>query len=83
MKLVIVDWVDSAMDFAGWQSVEEAGKLYPPECQTVGWVVKDTEDKIVLAMSHSEVTVGGKFTINKICITNTKILNDVPDIKID
>ena len=79
MKLVIIDWIDSGTDFAGWQTVEQAATLHPSECQTVGFVLADDEYKITLSMSHNVQTVCGLFTIPKSCITNTRVLKDTPD----
>ena len=82
MKFVIVDWTDSNMTFSGWETIEHACGLEPSECQTGGWIVLENDNKIILAMSHSEQTVGGLFTIEKKCISNIQIIKDTPDIEL-
>ena len=47
MKLVRVDWVDSAFFYEGWKDVND--HIYKLEhCVSVGFVIKETKKKIVL-----------------------------------
>ena len=51
MKLVIVNWVDSNL-IHGWRPVDDNQDKIA-DCETVGFLVKDDDEKIVLAMSRS------------------------------
>ena len=48
--LVVVTWTDIASR-ADWMDQEEAEKCLPETCLTVGWIVAENEENIVLADS--------------------------------
>ena len=50
MKLVLVEWVDSQRRSANWTPVTEVAKPRRGglRCCSVGWVVHDTKDAVVL-----------------------------------
>lgn len=79
-KIVEVNWVDSE-HHADWEKIsdvieEQSGSL---GCRSVGYLISDTEDRIILATSVSEdeeteEQVSAYITIPKICITSQKEL---------
>jgi len=50
---VLVTWVDITSCDAAWMSLEEAAEYAPSPIQTVGWIVEENEDYIVLIGSYS------------------------------
>ena len=60
--LVIVTWVDAATD-NGWTDTDEAHDFTPPECMTVGYLLADKPDHVVLAQSHGGDEMGNRWTI--------------------
>lgn len=60
--LVIVTWVDAATD-SGWTDTDEAHDFTPPECMTVGYLVSDKPDHLVLAQTHGGNEMGNRWVI--------------------
>lgn len=54
MKLVLVEWVDSKFSAPGWACHEHMGELNVTLAVTVGFIIKETEDKIVVCQNTSE-----------------------------
>ncbi len=78
MKLVKIDWVDSAT-IDGWVSVDYAEGFNPSECETVGWVVKKTAEYITVTASKSDtVNYSQLMTIPRKCISSIKELTETP-----
>lgn len=50
---VLVTWNDITSCDAAWMSLEEALEYTPSPIQTVGWIVEENEDYIVLVGSYS------------------------------
>lgn len=50
---VLVTWNDITSCDAAWMSLEEALEYAPSPIQTVGWIIEDNEDYIVLVGSFS------------------------------
>ena len=48
-KLYEVKWLDAYEMESGWHSIEDALKITPPEVCSVGYVLKETEEYILLA----------------------------------
>ena len=48
-KLYEVRWLDAYEMESGWHSIEDALKITPPEVCSVGYVLKETEEYILLA----------------------------------
>ena len=49
----LITWLDHQVDEGGWQSLEDAAMLGPLKCVTVGFVVSETRDIVVLAPTYS------------------------------
>lgn len=55
MKLVYVEWVDHcSFTVAQWRTKEEYNVLEPPLCKTVGWILKEDKDMMIVVQTHQE-----------------------------
>jgi hypothetical protein len=73
-----VDWIDSA-SHSGWHTEDEAAKDYRAvDCQSVGFVVKETDRELILALSRSPdadfAPWSGAMCIPKVAIRKRRIL---------
>lgn len=48
-ELYEVKWLDAYEMESGWQTLEDALKITPPEVSSVGYVLKETKEYIILA----------------------------------
>ena len=48
-ELYVVRWLDAYEMESGWLDIEEALKIKPPEVHSVGYVLKETKEYIILA----------------------------------
>jgi len=48
-EIVVIEWVDAYEESAGWHSIEDALKMRPKPVNSVGYILKETEDYIILA----------------------------------
>jgi len=55
-KLVLVDWVDSTTPTAPWQEVSliKADKQPCAKCRSIGYLIRETDDVLILAMSIAQ-----------------------------
>jgi|TARA_R110000787_G_scaffold285541_2_gene401526 hypothetical protein len=55
-KLYYIEWTDPATEHAGWFELnkETLDKLEPVLCKSVGWLIKENKDYIVVAGSLIE-----------------------------
>jgi hypothetical protein len=58
MKLVIVEWQDSRQPSSSWQWADEAENPEPVLCLTVGWLLRETEDALLVVQSLGDVSGG-------------------------
>ena len=80
-----ITWLDHCTDSErGWQSLENILKLEPVVIDTVGWVVKETDDYLVMAASLQDVgenanasdqDAQGEMLVLKSCIKRREKLN--------
>ena len=55
LKLVLVEWYDHcSFTTATWRSKEEYDSLNPPLCKTVGWVLKEDKQMMILVSTWQE-----------------------------
>ena len=71
MKMVLVKWVDST-SIQGW---EEGDNMELCRCESVGFLIKKTKDKVILAQSLNDHTYYNKFAIPRGCITSITVLS--------
>lgn len=68
--LIVVEWVDSCGLKGGhWGSTEDAKQLTPSDCRSVGWLINETDDAIVLAAHVTPHHVSGEMCIPKVAVT--------------
>ena len=48
-KLYVVKWLDAYEKESGWHSLNDALKIRPPEVLSVGYVLAETEEYLILA----------------------------------
>lgn len=79
MKLLLIEWLDSA-SFDSWTATDTLRKLKPSACQTVGFLLSEDEDYIVLAGSYAanshNDSACGAMCIPKCCITSQREMTD-------
>lgn len=73
--LVLVEWIDSHGEDHAWVKPDKVEERQPAVCQTVGYVVDETDTALTVAQSiglgtegHVE-ELGGVFTIPQGCVT--------------
>ena len=70
--LLVVTWHDISSR-ADWQGLEEVQALRPEKCITVGWLVQQDDDQIIVADSVTESgEFGGTTVIPRAVIQKTK-----------
>lgn len=79
LRLVIVDWIDAYGPTVPWTGFSKLGQIKPHKVQTVGWVVSEDEDYIVLVPSWGDDPEGetegyGETAIPKGCIKQMRDL---------
>ena len=70
-KLVYLEWVDAVADL-GW---EENVKACLHECHTVGYIIDETKDAIVVAATWSKTMSNARMHIPKAWIIKRKVIN--------
>lgn len=70
-KLMYVEWVDAVAD-VGWD--DEPEKVSVHLIKSVGWLVKDNKNEIVLAADYSDGDTNRRIAIPKSWIRNKKPL---------
>lgn len=48
-ELYVIRWLDAYEMESGWLDLEDALKIKPPEVRSVGYVLKETKEYIILA----------------------------------
>lgn len=84
MQIVAVDWVDSARPVAEWRYLSDAPELAAVVCRSVGWIVGENEQILMLAPNLGDI--GGEseqgcgfIRIPKVSITRRASLQDMGD----
>lgn len=64
-RLVLVEWLD-ATTLGGWANTPDVEHTVTPDlCQTVGWLVVEKDDFVVLAQTHGEIEMGNCWCVPK------------------
>ena len=73
--LILVEWIDSIQPCSEWSYLTALPEVGVATCQSVGWLVSETEDTVMLApnlarlLSDEDVSQGsGFFRIPKVAI---------------
>jgi len=70
-KLVLIDWVDSYSVYEQWDFIKHIKEPEIVKCKSVGFLIKDTEESILILphiSGESEAGMGG-ICIPKVSIT--------------
>jgi len=73
LRLVMVDWVDSAQPYGHWCHLDDLPPMEVIRCQTVGWLVAESEDVLMLAQNLGDISTGnaqasGLMRIPRACV---------------
>lgn len=76
-KLVLIKWVDSYSVYEQWDFINDISEPIVIECISVGFVIKETDESILIIPHISGENEAGKggICIPKISITKLKQLN--------
>jgi hypothetical protein len=79
MKIVEVSWIDSTALADGWRDKQTYIEMSNLECTTVGYLIYESDDIIVLAMSHNPENddVNHCYTIPRVCVKEMKEIGSV------
>jgi len=79
MKLVLIEWIDSYSVYEQWDFLSDLEEPKVIKCKSVGFVVKETKESIMIIPYISGEDEGGKggICIPKICIVSTTELNGI------
>jgi len=73
MKLVIVEWIDSCVEY-GWTAISEVDNK-ASKCVSAGLLVKESPDAITMTTSRSDYhRVSEPITIPRCCIKRIRCL---------
>ena len=56
---LLVEWVDSAQPISAWMFLENKPSLETMQCVSVGWVVGETDEVLMLAPNLGDIESGG------------------------
>ena len=75
---IIINWIDISSHDGAWMDLEEALKFKPIAIETCGWMIKETEDYVVVVSSVSfdedDNVIGSVNAIPRGCIVSIKRL---------
>lgn len=61
--LVLVTWKDAKSEASGWKSIDEVVSGHPATVKSVGWILRQTKSKLVIASSLKDDECDGDTTI--------------------
>lgn len=77
LPLVMVEWLDSASLTGGvWRDTNDVADLKPTRMRSVGWVLREDGESIVLIGHIASHQVSGDLVIPKTCIKRRYKLAD-------
>lgn len=82
-KVIYLEWLDHFSSYSGWtpiKIVEDHNQI--PTCYTVGFLLKETDEAIMLALNYScdnnpeieHIECSNVMTVLKSCITKKRVL---------
>jgi len=63
MKIVLVKWVDAVTEDHGWRKITDVKLGKPEKCESVGWLIKQTKEHVILVSSRGGQDCDGDITI--------------------
>lgn len=76
IKIVHVNWIDSAQPDGGWTELEAVTDYGPVLIDTVGIVHEDTPEYVSVFLSKSPQCFSGFICIPKVCVKELRYLNE-------
>lgn len=75
-RLVLITWLDacSCSSSGRWVTESDLDDLTLVECQSVGWVHRQTSDYIVIYAHNADINLGGEICIPQTCIKEIRDL---------
>ena len=67
-RILEIEWLDSRGVTAEWEHLKGRSPMKPSKCRSVGYVLRDKEDRIEIAQSMGGDQVLGRMVIPKCCI---------------
>ena len=75
-KIYEVIWIDSAADSRNWVNQHDIEDIaIAPECKSVGYLILEDKEKVVICTSINDFQYGRIFTIPKCCIKKKKLIS--------
>ena len=72
-RQAIITWLDTA-HYPGWYGSRDEIPKRPIGMESVGWMICQDDDVVVLAMTYSEFKMGDLLVIPKRCVKSIEIL---------
>jgi hypothetical protein len=73
-KIVIINWLDSKGITNQWEYIEDIEPLKPCICESIGFLIEETEEYKTIAQSINESQILGRTTIPCCSIKNVEYL---------
>jgi len=72
MKRVMVTWWDacSRLTESRWSSLEDIRELSPAKATSVGFLIADEPDYLIVAAHLAEINAGGEVCIPRMCVVS-------------
>lgn len=76
MRIVEIDWVDSAAAGGQWECLDTARDMSLASCHSVGYIVTKTKDRVVIAqnLGRSWQSVMNVTVIPRGCIKSIRVI---------
>lgn len=58
--MVLIEWLDSRQPFSGWQFLEDLEMPKSCKCLSVGWLLEEDADRVVIAAHLGDMSRGGQ-----------------------
>jgi len=72
-NLVLIEWKDICDPHAGWKSLEESAEFNPMPCKSVGWLIFENPEKVIIAQDISgDEETNGLSVFPRGCIKDIK-----------
>ena len=74
-RAALVKWIDANSVGPGWEEIGTLPPLEPVHCVSVGFVLEEEGDTVVLAQTVGDTAVCSRICIPRGCIKSMKTLN--------
>lgn len=74
MRLVLVEWQDSRTSESGWRYLSDGCDVAAVRCRSVGWVLHEAEDVVVLAQSLGDLDSSSAQSMGRTAIARRQII---------